>query len=313
MQGGNTDFRGKRVVVKFRHGEITIGGLRLIGTVTEVIKEKDGAFFLHLDENLHLGLNYKTEDLLVIGIEMNPINELFGQSKRPLGLPVLVSLWRVKDEEARNRVILEPKPPPGEFLGRGEVFEAVSDRSPEVVKWFDGVKIPIGQKLESSDKDFLEIFNEVFGFHDARVISNELSLEHRSIDLLLDYIARWDVEDGHIDLKRRRMQISFRDISSIEFNWDDPKLGCLHQIRENLNLIDVLDRHRKSIGKIKKRFHSDLCGAELDMIRARRYDSRNLEFDLVWNTAPKPGLVDFSKVVCSGMSLHFVSDVSVKK
>lgn len=308
LSDGDSDLKGKRVVIKFSHGEIAIGGARIVGTITEVIPDRNGSFFLHLDNTMYLGGAYKVDDVLVVGIDMNPIEEMFGQSKRSLGLPVLVGTWIIKDEDARKRAIQDMRPPRGEFLGRGEAFVAGTNLSREALRFADATTIPIGLKLNSSDKAFFETFNEIFGFHDARVVSDTLSLKSRTFELLLDYVVSWNRKEGK--LKWRKLLLKFEDISSIQFECSDPELGFPHYVMKKIDLKYIHDHDPYVLPNLEEDFHSDLGGAELNAITAQRFRTEEIRFKFDWIAVPKTGNVPIEELVCSKMSLQFTSDVS---
>lgn len=58
----------------------------------------------------------------MVGIDMDLVSELFGTPMRPQGLPILVGMWRVKDDAIMERLLRSERPPSHEeFLGRAQV------------------------------------------------------------------------------------------------------------------------------------------------------------------------------------------------
>lgn len=79
-------------------------------------------FVVRLDRPMCLDNDFVVERIFLVGIDMDLVEELFGIPRRPEGLPVLVGMWRVKDDAAIDRITRLDRPPPKEeFLGRGQV------------------------------------------------------------------------------------------------------------------------------------------------------------------------------------------------
>jgi hypothetical protein len=78
---------------------------------------------VHPAEEVRFSGDFVVEEILLIGIDMDLVTELFGNPQRPPGLPVLAAIWRVKDFETMiSRVEAGKAPAPSEeYLGRGEV------------------------------------------------------------------------------------------------------------------------------------------------------------------------------------------------
>lgn len=77
---------------------------------------------VRLDGVLADKLGSPIRDILVAGIGMNVVTELFAMPSRPAGLPVLIGVWRLGDAESFQTVLAQRKPPPSvDFLGRAEI------------------------------------------------------------------------------------------------------------------------------------------------------------------------------------------------
>lgn len=60
--------------------------------------------------------------MLLVGIDMDLVKELFGTPQRPRGLPVVAGVWRLKDATSIERVVSKKHPPSSkEYLGRAQV------------------------------------------------------------------------------------------------------------------------------------------------------------------------------------------------
>ena len=78
---------------------------------------------VHPAKAIHFSDDFAVEDLLLVGIDMDVVAELFGTSKRPQGLPVLAAIWRAKDLGGMVSRVEAGKAPASseEYLGRGEI------------------------------------------------------------------------------------------------------------------------------------------------------------------------------------------------
>jgi hypothetical protein len=104
---------------------------RVRGTVVRVFRSSSGDhdFIVQLDKPIQLSDRVQFGHILVVGIDMDLDQELFGTRQRPSGLPVLVALWRIRNENVLKRILETGRPLPGtEFLGRGEL--TLEDESP---------------------------------------------------------------------------------------------------------------------------------------------------------------------------------------
>src|SRR5437867_836491 len=71
----------------------------------------------------------------------------------------------------------------------------------------DLTKTEKGTELKSDDPGFRGVFNDLFNFHDAEVLSSSFNLHDGELDLLLNYIVRWDLNEakGSYDLLWREL------------------------------------------------------------------------------------------------------------
>jgi hypothetical protein len=175
----------------------------------------------------------------------------------------------------------------------------------------DGTKIPTGEKFDSDQEGFCEAFNEVFGFHDTRVISSKLSFKKRNLELLVNYIAEWKEIKGVINLKWRKLLLRAEDIDFIDLGNHDPEYRILVYVTHSIGLIN-LRNDPSTAKKLAKRYPYKLKGAELNAIELEKYSSMGfpkvrVKFD--WLTASNETWVP-EKIKCSRFSLEFKSETA---
>ncbi len=112
---------GLRLKLLFDAGDVGHNEVSVTGAVRETYGWP-GTFLFRLDNPLRVSSIFVARDLLVIGIDMDPLEELIGTPRRPPGLPVLVASYRLEGKEWIKRFGATGKPPPAtEFLGRGQL------------------------------------------------------------------------------------------------------------------------------------------------------------------------------------------------
>lgn len=117
--------KGARLTLSLDPGDAVEPDFVIVGlTITDVIfAETDSQTIVaRLDRPAFRSTNHPVIDLLLAGVGMNVVDELFGVSSRPPGLPVLVGIWRLNDRAALEQIVATRRPPPAsEFMGRGEL------------------------------------------------------------------------------------------------------------------------------------------------------------------------------------------------
>ena len=118
---------GRRVRIRMDTVDTVKGGRHsLHGTITQTGKLQSGGVVLsvRLDGSAANRLGTDIRDILVAGIGMDLGSELFSAApRRPLGIPILVAVWRLVDAAQFQQVVSHGEHPPArEFLGRAEIL-----------------------------------------------------------------------------------------------------------------------------------------------------------------------------------------------
>jgi len=171
----------------------------------------------------------------------------------------------------------------------------------------DAAKVPIGETLSSSQTGFLGVFNEVFGFHDSELWSYDLSVDNRTLEMVFDYIVRWDLEEsGVYNRKWRKLKLDLGDILFIEFGDSSEEFGLRHYVRRRVDLRLRLHDQPDAVRRLSKTFPTKLQGAVLDNITVRKFhDSFLVEFE--WLTTKTPTMA-IDNVCCTDIKLSFTAD-----
>jgi hypothetical protein len=184
----------------------------------------------------------------------------------------------------------------------------------------DLTKTQKGTELKSDDPEFLGVFNDLFNFHDAEVLSSGFNLHDGVLDLLLNYIVRWDLNEakGSYDLLWRELALKIEGIFRAEFHYHDPQLGLPHSITRLLDLQDLRERNTAALSELTGTILTDLVGSELDAITVERLGDKavwrgKFEVGFDWLTAPTIHSVTYETLWCSAIKLAFVSDASSKR
>ncbi len=184
----------------------------------------------------------------------------------------------------------------------------------------DLTKTQKGTELKSGDAEFLGVFNDLFNFHDAEVLSSGFNLYDGELDLLLNYIVRWDLNEakGSYDLLWRELALKLEGIFRAEFHYYDPQLGLPHSITRLLDLQDLRERNAAALSELTGTILADLTGSELDAITVERLGDKavwrgKFEVGFDWLTAPTIHSVTYETLWCSAIKLAFVSDASSKR
>lgn len=176
-------------------------------------------------------------------------------------------------------------------------------------------KTPTLTQLKSTDKDFITIFNENFCFHDAEVLSHNLDLKQATLELVLNYIVRWERVDNKIRLQWRKLQLVCEGIFWIEISRSDPELGFPHEMRRRIDLKELQNTRSEVLARLTEEARSDLMGSDLNAITVARFGEGSsfltgyfVEFD--WITKPLPETVTFDKIWCTKLRMEFLSETS---
>jgi hypothetical protein len=176
----------------------------------------------------------------------------------------------------------------------------------------DGRKIPTGEKFSSDQEGFCDAFNDVFGFHDSRVISSKLSFKRRYLELLVNYIAQWKEVNGIINLKWRKLLLKIDGIDFIDLGNHDPEYGFgVVYVTHRIGLIN-LRNDLPAVKRLAKRYQYRLKGAELNAIELQKYSSLGfpkVRVTIDWLTASRETWVP-EKIECSKFSLEFKSEAT---
>ena len=184
----------------------------------------------------------------------------------------------------------------------------------------DLTKAQNGIELQSEDAEFLGIFNESFNFHDAEILSSRFDLPEGRLDIHLNYIVKWDLNEakGSYDLLWRELNLEFEDIFRGEFHQYDPKLGIPHSVTRLFDLLDLRERNPAALSELTETLLTDLVGANLDAIAVRSESDKSVwrgKFKVVfdWLTAPTIQSVTYRTLWCSAVKLSFASNASPER
>ena len=176
--------------------------------------------------------------------------------------------------------------------------------------FLDAERVPLGEPLKSDEPGFSEIFNEVFGFHDARLITVQFEPSRFHLETLLSYIVKWDLREGIFQLTWRKLRLVFDGISEVDFGYGDPDLGLPSQITRHINLPLLVSHRRQALPWLAEMVGKDARGAELDSIHVSKFGSSGLRAQFDWITVPLPSSVVPEVVTSSLIELEFISEAS---
>src|SRR5712692_1833496 len=217
-----------------------------------------------------------------------------------------------------------PKPRTASWAGAGNKIH-IRPAPPDAVgssraAFADLTKTANGTELNSEDAEFLGIFNELFDFHDAEVLSSSFNLHKGQLDLLLNYILRWDLNKarGSYDLLWRELSLKFEGIFRAEFHHFDPKLGIPHSVNRLFDLQDLRERNPAALSDLTGTLLTDLVGSALEAITLRKLSDKavwrgKFEVAFDWNTAPTVHSVTYQTLWCSTVRLVFATDASQER
>jgi len=117
---------GRRIVIDVDGSAALDPDFRQVRCVIRRVVSIEGGYHLlvvHPAKGIRFSDDFVVEDMLLEGIDMDLLAELFGVPQRPEDLPVLVAIWRANDlDGVLRRVMVGKAPGPSEeFLGRGKV------------------------------------------------------------------------------------------------------------------------------------------------------------------------------------------------
>ena len=171
----------------------------------------------------------------------------------------------------------------------------------------DAVTVPAGERLTTASHEFIPVFNEVFGFHDAEVISSELSLDSLRLRLLLNYIVRWDLQDGVCNLTWRKLLVEMEGILWVDFSYSDPEFGFPHQVTRHIEFSNIPQPKKWILPRMTDMFCHKLEGAVLDSINVARFGREDYRFDFVWIQTNTTSEVVYDRIWCRACGLEFTS------
>ncbi len=122
---GGTEYIGKRVVLRMDgDSRFDDTDADLFGTITGFANRPLGPPVLEvsLDEMKVSKRGSEVRAMVIAGIGMSVVSELFGTPGRPKSLPIVVAVWRIADAASFERLRTESRPPSGsEFIGHATI------------------------------------------------------------------------------------------------------------------------------------------------------------------------------------------------
>jgi hypothetical protein len=141
--------------------------------------------------------------------------------------------------------------------------------------FLDAVAVPSSVTLRLGDNEFSEIANEIFGFHDAEVLSSLLDLAGRRLEFVLSYIVSQEAtESGLLRRRWRELSLTCEGLIEIEFVYEDSEFGRPHQTRR-LIYLEGEDR-RDAFHRIRRALWQDHSGAVLNRVN---FEKSTQEFE----------------------------------
>ena len=140
----------------------------------------------------------------------------------------------------------------------------------------DLTKTPNGTEVKSEDAEFLGVFNELFNFHDAEVLSSSFNLHEGQLDLLLNYIVKWDLNKarGSHDLLWGELSLKFEGIFRGEFHHYDPRPGLPHSVTRLLDLQDLRESNPAALSELTGRYSLTLSDQSSTRLQLRSSATR---------------------------------------
>ena len=187
-------------------------------------------------------------------------------------------------------------------------------------RFLDGVKAPLHEVIRLGNLEFLDVANNVFAFDSAVVMSNVLSLQARSLELHLDYLAKMD----DFGMKWRELRVGFGGIDTIEFGYQDPTLGFPHRTVRKVDLEYAVRNHGSRLSMVERKLRRDHTGAELDCVSFEKEESRldkvlrkKEPIDLAtvwfeWTPTPDPERIVVDRIICREVELEFLTEAASK-
>jgi len=181
----------------------------------------------------------------------------------------------------------------------------------------DLIGAPLGEILTSHDKEFVDAFNKDFSFHDAEVLSNSMDLSSGDLELIMNYIVRWELVGTVYKLSWRKLRLKMEGVFWIDFYYFDPEYGFPHSVTRHIELNNIDGDKTVVLGKLNNQFKSNLMGADLDDIEAAKFGEKSrwlsgVRLDFEWGTAPNETIV-FTRVWCTRVALDFLSGTSLER
>ncbi|HYT17613.1 MAG TPA: hypothetical protein VEO18_05110 [Thermoplasmata archaeon] len=175
----------------------------------------------------------------------------------------------------------------------------------------------VGVVLASHEKGFVEAFNSDFSFHDAEVLSNSMDLDKGALELLLNYIVKWELVGKIYKLSWRKMRFRMNGVFWLDFQQYDPEYGLPHTVTRHIELNDLGRERSVLLPRMSNQFRSDLMGARLYEVEAAHFGKggrllSSVRLDFEWGDAANDAIT-FTRVWCSSVSLEFLTGTSPER